>query len=232
MEIINRISRILAILVVYVICAYSYLTAKGFVFDGKTPVLSNQAQAKEEFSTKINNDLMLPNEMLRIKGNHSAPITMYIFSSMMCSHCSDFHRFILPKIEKNFVEKGLVKFVFIHFPLDVTSMQVAKLSYCLQEDKYYDFIDELYSQRDWKFAKDDSIINSYAKKYGISEEGIKACKDNKKLTSSILQTRDNAMTKLGIKGTPAFVIENKDGKELIVGSRKYKDFEEYFNSKL
>ena len=40
------------------------------------------------------------------------------------------------------------------------------------------------------------------------------------------------MTKLGIKGTPAFVIENKDGKELIVGSRKYKDFEEYFNSKL
>ena len=151
---------------------------------------------------------------------------------MMCSHCSDFHRFILPKIEKNFVEKGKVKYVFVHFPLDVLSMQIAKMSYCMPENNYYNFIDELYTKKDWRFAKDDGVLLKYAKQYGLNDGAISACKDNKKLTSSILQVRDNAISKLNIKGTPSFVIETKNGKELIAGSKKYGDFEEYFNNKL
>ena len=232
MQIINRISKILAILIVYIICAYGYLTAKGFVFEDGVPVLSNQALAKEEFSVKVNGDLMLTNEMMRFKGDDKAPITMYIFSSLMCSHCSDFHRFILPKIEKNFVEKGMVKYVFVHFPLDVLSMQIAKMSYCMPENNYYSFIEELYGKKDWRFAKDDNVLLKYAKQYGLNDGTISACKDNKKLTSSILQVRDNAISKLNIKGTPSFVIETKNGKELIAGSKKYGDFEEYFNNKL
>lgn len=232
MQIINRISKVLAILIVYIICAYGYLTTKGFIFKDGTPMLSNQALAKEEFSVKINGDLMLTKEMMSFKGDKKAPITMYIFSSMMCSHCADFHRFILPKIEKNFVEKGLVKFVFVHFPLDAISMQAAKMSYCLPEGKYYSFIEELYANKDWKFAKDDSVLQKYAKKYGMKEVDIKTCKDNKKLTSSILQVRDNAISKLNIKGTPSFIVETKNGKELIAGSKKYGNFEEYFNNKL
>ena len=76
MPIINRISKILAILIVYIICAYGYLTAKGFVFEDGVPVLSNQALAKEEFSVKVNGDLMLTKEMMRFKGDDKAPITM------------------------------------------------------------------------------------------------------------------------------------------------------------
>ena len=59
MQIINRISKVLAILIVYIICAYGYLTTKGFIFKDGTPMLSNQALAKEEFSVKINGDLIL-----------------------------------------------------------------------------------------------------------------------------------------------------------------------------
>ena len=44
LKIIKRISRLLALVVVYVICAYGYLTAKGFVFTDGVPVLSNHAQ--------------------------------------------------------------------------------------------------------------------------------------------------------------------------------------------
>lgn len=54
LKIIKRISRLLALVVVYVICAYGYLTAKGFVFTDGVPVLSNHAQAKEEeFAVKV-----------------------------------------------------------------------------------------------------------------------------------------------------------------------------------
>lgn len=47
LKIIKRISRLLALVVVYVICAYGYLTAKGFVFTDGVPVLSNHAQPKK-----------------------------------------------------------------------------------------------------------------------------------------------------------------------------------------
>ena len=52
LKIIKRISRALALIVVYIMCAYGYLNAKGFVFKDGTPVLSNTAQAKTEFSEK------------------------------------------------------------------------------------------------------------------------------------------------------------------------------------
>ena len=60
LKIIKRISRLLALVVVYVICAYGYLTAKGFVFTDGVPVLSNHAQAKEEeFAVKVNGNVKI-----------------------------------------------------------------------------------------------------------------------------------------------------------------------------
>ena len=99
LKIIKRISRLLALVVVYVICAYGYLTAKGFVFTDGVPVLSNHTQAKEEeFAVKVNGNVKISGAQLRARGADDAPLTMYAFSSMACSHCSDFHRYILPKL--------------------------------------------------------------------------------------------------------------------------------------
>ena len=232
MTIIYRISKLLALLLVYIVCAYVYLTAKGFVIKDGAPVLSNQAIAKEEFSKKITGDLFLANDLNIAEGSNTAPLTMYAFSSMMCSHCGDFHNYIYPKLKKEFVDTGKLKFVFIHLPTDVLSMQSAKLSYCLPPEKYYSFIDKLYDKNDWRFAKDDSKLNEYVKEFGFKDEDIKACKDNKKLTSDILFTRENAITKLGIVSTPSFIVVDKDGKELITGSKKYKLFKEYLNKRL
>ena len=45
---------------------------------------------------------------------------------MTCHHCSKFHNEVLPKIEEEFVKKGLVKFVFRDFPLDPLALEAAK----------------------------------------------------------------------------------------------------------
>lgn len=97
LKIIKRISRLLALVVVYVICAYGYLTAKGFVFTDGVPVLSNHAQAKEEeFAVKVNGNVKISGAQLRVRGADDAPLTMYAFSSMACSHCSDFTAIYCP----------------------------------------------------------------------------------------------------------------------------------------
>ncbi len=233
MLIIKRMSKILATVVVYVVCAYGYLTAKGFVFAEDGVFLSNQARAGEGgFAQKIEGSIDIDKTRIRAKGEKTAPLTMYGFSSMACFHCKEFHKSILPKIESEFISTGKLRYVFVHFPLDVLSMRVAKLSYCLPVEKYYDFVSELYDKRDWQFADDESILRNYALQYGLTEEDIEKCEQDAKLTSDILLTRNNAIEKFGIQGTPSFIVEGKDGKELIIGSRSYDDLKDYLNSRL
>lgn len=232
LKIIKRISRALALIVVYIMCAYGYLNAKGFVFKDGTPVLSNTAQAKTEFSEKVSGDIQLSSSQMRIEGKEAAPLTMYAFSSMACSHCSDFHNYILPKIRRDFIDTGKLKFVFLHFPIDAVSMRAAKLSYCLPPEKYEEFITTLYKKKDWFYSGKKEALNKYAKEMGMSDAEIQKCDDDKKLTSDILLTFNSALKTFEIEGTPSFIVVGKDGKELIRGSRSYDDFKEYLNKRL
>ncbi len=233
MLIIKRISKILATVIVYIICAYGYLTAKGFVMTESGMILSNRAHAEEGgFAQKVEGDIDISKARMRALGAENAPLTMYGYSSMACSHCREFHKFILPKIERDFISTGKLRFVYVHFPIDVRSMKIAKLSYCLPANKYYDFISELYDNKDWQFSEDENIFNEYAKKFGMTDADLEKCAQNAKLTSDILLTRNTAIEKFGVKGTPSFMIEGKDGKELIVGSRNYDDLKDYLNARL
>lgn len=233
MLVIRRISKILALLVVYSICAGEYLKNKGFVFTENGPVLTRPAYAQADaFSMKINGTVNISTDRLRIMGKADAPLTIYGYSSMTCSHCKDFHQYILPKIERDFIAEGKVRFVFVHFPIDQVAMRAAKISYCLPKEKYYDFISFLYDKRDWQFADTEELLTKYAKDFGLTQTEIDACKENAKLTSDILLTRNQAIEDFGIQGTPSFIVEGKDGGELIVGSRNYDDFKDYLNKRL
>ena len=233
LKIIKRVSRLFALVVVYIICAYGYLTAKGFVFADGVPVLSNQVQAKEdEFAVKVKGNVKLSETQKRAKGQENAPLTMYAFSSMACSHCGDFHHYILPKLERDFISEGKLRYIFVHFPLDAVSMRAAKLSYCMPTDKYDIFISELYKKKDWLISGKKETLDKYARKFGMEDEDIKICDDNKKLTSDILLTFNDAIKTFGIQGTPSFIIEGADGQEMVSGSQGYDKLKDYLNSRL
>lgn len=233
MRVVRRISKIVALLVMYVICAGGYLMEKGFKLTDNGIVLTKRAYAQEDaFSVKVNGDVGIDAARMRSMGDETAPLTIYGYSSMTCSHCKDFHQYVLPKIERDFISSGKVRFVFVHFPLEQVSMRAAKISYCLPKEKYYDFISTLYDKRDWQFADTEKLLDKYAKEYGMTDESLAACKENTKLTSDILLTRNQAIETFGIQGTPSFIVEGKDGKELIVGSRGYDDLKEYLNKRL
>lgn len=230
--IIKRVSKCLAFLLIYATISYSYLMAKGFIDKEGSTVLSNSAQAKSQsFSKEITANLVISNDIVRELGKDNAPLTMYIFSSMTCSHCKDYHKYILPKVERDFVSKGNLKVIFVHLPLDVTSMRAAKLGYCLPKNNFYNYISELYGSRDWLFSTSEDALNKYAKRFGLTDEEIKKCDDNKKLTSDILMTRDSAVKDLGVEGTPSFLIVSKDKKELI-GPHNYSELKKHLEKLL
>ena len=70
-------------------------------------------------------------ELKRItSGNEDAKITIIAYESLTCSHCADFHKKIYPKIKKDFIDAGLVKIEFRHFPLDIAALNAAKIAQC------------------------------------------------------------------------------------------------------
>ena len=56
------------------------------------------------------------------EGEENAKITIIAYESLTCGHCADFHKNVYPDLKKNFIEKGLVKIQFRHFPLDIAAL--------------------------------------------------------------------------------------------------------------
>ena len=49
----------------------------------------------------------------RSLGDPTAPVQMFVFSSMTCSHCSAFHTDVLSKLEDEYINKGQVYMTYI-----------------------------------------------------------------------------------------------------------------------
>ena len=75
------------------------------------------------FSTQIVADTS--NSIQRIyEGNKDAKVTIITYESFTCSHCADFHKNVYPKLKKEFIDAGLVKIEFRHFPLDLSLIHI------------------------------------------------------------------------------------------------------------
>ena len=59
-------------------------------------------------------------------GNKDAKITIIAFESLTCSHCANFHKDVYPQLKKEYLDTGLAKIEFRHFPLDIAALMHLK----------------------------------------------------------------------------------------------------------
>ena len=69
------------------------------------------------------------------EGEKSAKITIIAYESLTCGHCADFHKNVYPDLKKNFIDRGLVKIEFRHFPLDIAAFNASKIGQCKNDGK-------------------------------------------------------------------------------------------------
>lgn len=163
-------------------------------------------------------------------GKNDAKITVFEYSSLNCPHCANFHQEVFKKIKSEYIDKGLVKYVYRDFPLNRVALAGSKLAHCSEKDRYFDFITSLFeSQRVWAFNNSymDSLLN-IAKLGGISEEKFKACEEDKKLEDFLVKRAQDASNVLKIESTPNFFV---DGEQL-TGEVPYIKFKELLDKKL
>lgn len=240
-DIIKKISAVAAGFIIYMVAAGFYLSAKGFSMlpDGNI-VLMKEAHAADLDSAVANlAEPVNPSIAFTLPdgpyiGNENAPVTMYEFSSLNCSHCADFHLSTLPKLKKEFADKGNLKIIFTNFPLDRKSMKAAMLSACVPESGYNNFITTLFkNQREWILSRNtDKTLINYAVHNGLTEQQAKDCLKNDELAKEILDVRQQGLDRLKIQGTPAFLIVKGNNKEIIHGIPDYNIFSAYLQKRI
>lgn len=147
----------------------------------------------------------------RIIGDPSAPIRIAEHASFTCGHCGTFHTNSLPTIKQELIDTGKAYIVFSDFPLNAPALHASIITRCAPQDKYFDFVAELFAEQDqWAFEADYiKFLQEKANKYGLSTERIKECLSNDQISAGILGRMTASKTQFNISSTPSFVINNK-----------------------
>ena len=146
------------------------------------------------------------------EGKENAKITIIAYESLTCSHCADFHNNVYPSLKKEFIENGLVKIEFRHFPLDIGALNASKISQCSNDGKS-NLMHILFSdQKKWVKGKTPEEANEYLIKF-LKKEGISLdfnkCLSDKDIEDYVLNDRIEGVKKFKVNSTPTIIINNK-----------------------
>ena len=145
-------------------------------------------------------------------GNKNAKITIIAYESLTCSHCANFHNDVYPQLKKEYIDTGLAKIEFRHFPLDIAAFNASKIAQC-DSNQSLDILESLYSnQQEWVRGSSIEEVNDNLKNF-IEKEGFKInfekCVNNKNIENFILNDRIEGVKKFKVNATPTIIINNK-----------------------
>jgi protein-disulfide isomerase len=164
-------------------------------------------------------------------GKSSAKVTLYEFSDFQCPFCEKFYSETFGQIKSKYIDTGKVKLVYRHYPLlsHASAQKAAEAAECAsRQGKFAEYQDLLF-----KNGKSDGAglavadLKKYADQLGLNKgllnlgaNKFNTCLDNGETVGVINQDKADA-GKIGISGTPSFVI----GGKLIVGAQPFSNFQ-------
>ena len=160
------------------------------------------------------------------EGEESAKITIIAYESLTCSYCANFHKDVYPELKKDFIDNGLVKIEFRHFPLDIAAFNASKIAQC-NNDGSSSIMNILYSgQKKWARGKTPEEATGYLKKFLKGENvniDFDKCLSDKIIEDYILNDRIEGLKKFKVNATPTIIINDKKFEK----SLNYKNLKKY-----
>jgi protein-disulfide isomerase len=150
-------------------------------------------------------------------GSEHAPITVIMYYSLTCPHCHDYQTEDFPEIKKEFIDKGLVRFVFRDFPTDTFALKAAKIAWCHGKNQYLAFSKKLLSTQDkWAphdpkhFTNAQKALDEIVRELGIAPADYEKCiAQDTDTEKTILRTSFELQKDHDIHAAPAFLINGK-----------------------
>jgi len=165
-------------------------------------------------------------------GQDNAPVTITEFASLTCPHCAVFTEQVFPKIKKEYIDTGKVRYVFREFPLDIKAAAGAMLARCIangDSQKYFAVNDLLFRQQaDWAMNNTTETLTRIGKQAGLSQQQVDTCLKDQSLLDKMVADRKYASEVLKVDSTPTFFING----EKIRGETSFEEFSKKINSLL
>lgn len=167
-----------------------------------------------------------------VLGNPEATVSIVEFSDFQCPFCSRAEYDALADFKaSDYFANGEVNLIYKHFPLTSIhqyAQQSAEASECAgAQGKFWEYHDTLFANQD---ALDTASLKQYAADLGLDTDAFNSCLDNGDARSGVSQDVAQA-TAAGARGTPYFVVLNKDtgATQVVSGAVPYANFEAAIN---
>ncbi len=145
------------------------------------------------------------------KGNPDAPVQVIEFGDFQCPGCRAFATNVLPTLQSEYIEPGLVRLTFYDFPLTSAhshAVLAARAARCAgDQDRYWDYHDVLFGrQTEWsaeRTAVDDFI--GYAGLLDLDTNAFESCLKSDRFAAEV-----SASARLGrelrVSSTPSVFV--------------------------
>lgn len=160
-------------------------------------------------------------------GDPEAPVTIVEFSDYQCPFCARHFSQTMPQIEQNYIDEGLVYYVFKDFPLTNIHPQAvlaAEAARCAgDQGEYVAMHDELFAQQEAWSGRDDAaaLFADYAAELDLDVEAFTACLESDRHEAAVQADLEQGV-ELGVRGTPAFFVNGR----FLNGAQPYNAFEQ------
>ena len=170
-------------------------------------------ESKKSNKNTSNTSIESSGEIKRIiVGNKDAKISIIAFESLTCSHCANFHKDIYPLLKKDYLDNGLAKIEFRHFPLDIAAFNAAKISQC-KNDGDSKILNSLYAnQQKWVKGSSAEEANKNLEKFLVNEGfnlDFEKCIENNEIEDFVLNDRIDGVKKYKVNATPTIIINDE-----------------------
>ena len=147
-----------------------------------------------------------------VVGNKDAKISIIAFESLTCSHCANFHKDVYPQLKKEYLDTGLAKIEFRHFPLDIAAFNASKVSQCKNDGDSLILNSLFANQQKWVKGSSAQEFNINLKNFLISEGfelDFEKCINNSEIEDFVLNDRIDGVKNFEVNATPTIIINNE-----------------------
>jgi protein-disulfide isomerase len=157
------------------------------------------------------------------KGSEDAPITLIEYGSVTCGGCKYFHDKIMPRVERDYIETGKVRFIFREALRNDVDTALISMARCKGEDKFFAITDAIFERQPEiiKTAQAGTVLDTFldiGAEFGIGTPAqFDACYENMNIRLDMIEVQETADL-YELRGTPTLIVN---------GEEKYvdKDFE-------
>lgn len=160
-------------------------------------------------------------------GDPDAPVTIVEYTDYQCPYCSRHFAQTFPRLKEQYIDTGLVYYVFKDFPISSIHPQAVLASEAARcagdQEAYLGMHDMLFAkQGEWNGRNDAAtLFSGYAAELGLDTASFDECLTSRQFETAV-EADFNEGRSFGIQGTPTFFLNG----QRLVGAQPLEVFEQ------